>query len=129
MAWFLALQGPPNKSGQSPTYELHESADIEQIAREMSDSAAADRAVAVPAVFHNRRQKVTLYVRPAAWGAWAFYEMTEEERREMMAANPVVNALAQAQAQKQQQQPRTQQQQQQPRPQQPPGPSTLPRLS
>jgi hypothetical protein len=123
MAWFLALQGPPNKAGQSPTYELHESADIDQIAREMSDSAAADRAVAVPAVFHNRRQKVTLYVRPAAWGAWAFYQMTEDERREMMAANPLVNAIAQAQAAKQQQ-PTTAQQRQQP-----PGPSTLPRLS
>jgi hypothetical protein len=120
MAWFLALQGPPNKAGQSPTYELHESADIEQITQEMGDSAAADRAVAIPVVFHNRRQQVTLYVRPAAWGAWAFYQMTEDERREMMAANPVINALAQAQAAKQQQARA---------PQQPAGPSTLPRLS
>lgn len=117
MAWFLALQGPPSKVGPSPTYELQESADIEQITQEMANSAATDRAVAIPAVFHSGRQKVTLYVRPAAWGAWAFYQMTEEERREMMAANPLISAIAQAQAA-----------QQQPRPQQPGGPSLIPRL-
>jgi hypothetical protein len=117
MAWFLALQGPPNRMGQSLTYELHESANIHQIEQEMSSSATIDRAVAIPAVFQNRRQ-VTLYVRPAAWGAWAFYELTEEERRELAAAN--INALAQAA--KQQQAKKTA------GPQGPPGPSVLPRL-
>ena len=124
MAWFLALQGPPNKLGQSPTYELHESADVDRIAEEMASSAVEDRTVAMPAVFQNGRQRVTVYVRPAAWGAWAFYQMTEDERREMMAANPLVNAIAQAQATKQQPPPRPAS-----GPQQPPGPSTLPRLS
>jgi hypothetical protein len=85
MAWFLALQGPPNRIGQSLTYELHESANIHQIEQEMSSSATIDRAVPIPVVFQNRRQ-VTLYVRPAAWGVWAFYEMTEEERRAVAAA-------------------------------------------
>jgi hypothetical protein len=117
MAWFLALQGPPNRMGQSLTYELHESANIHQIEQEMSSSATIDRAVAIPAVFSNRRQ-VTLYVRPAAWGAWAFYELTEEERRELAAAN--INALAQAAKQ--------QQAKKAPGPQGPPGPSVLPRL-
>lgn len=133
MAWFLALNASPTKGGQSPTYELQESADIERITEEMASYAAADRAVAVPAVFNNGRQKVTLYVRPAAWGAWAIYELSEEERRELMAANPLVNALAQARAAKQQQ-PQSQQQQQQQqmfappaRPQQS-GPSVIPRL-
>jgi hypothetical protein len=120
MAWFLALQGPPNRMGPSLTYELHESANVHQIEQEMTSSATIDRAVPIPAVFPNRRQ-VTLYVRPAAWGVWAFYELTDEERREMAAANPVINALAQ-QAAKQQQAKK------QKAPQGPPGPSVLPRL-
>jgi hypothetical protein len=32
---------------------------------------------------------------------WAFYEMSDEERRQMLAANPLVNALAQAARQQQ----------------------------
>jgi hypothetical protein len=100
MAWFLALQGPPNKVGQSLMYELHESADRQEIAQEMMTAATIDRVVAIPAVFQKGRN-VTLYVRPAAWGAWAFYEMSEEERREMMAANPLINAIAQAAKQQQ----------------------------
>lgn len=130
MAWFLALNATPTKGGQSPTYELQESADIERITQELASFAANDRAVAVPAVFNNGRQQVTLYVRPAAWGAWAIYELSEEERREMMAASPLINAIAQARA--------AQQQQQQPQsappmfaaPQQPQqgGPSVIPRL-
>lgn len=123
MAWFLALNASPIKGGQSPTYELQESADIERITEEMASFAAADRAVAVPAVFNNGRQQVTLYVRPAAWGAWAIYELSEEERRELMAASPLVNALAQARAAKQQQP----QQQTFGSPQQT-GPSVIPRL-
>jgi hypothetical protein len=130
MAWFLALNATPTKGGPSPTYELQESADIERITEEMATYAAADRAVAVPAVFNNGRQQVTLYVRPAAWGAWAIYELSEEERRELMAASPLVNAIAQARAAKQQQ--GTQQQQQQmfapPAQPQQSGPSVIPRL-
>ncbi len=118
MAWFLALQGPPSKIGQSPTYELHESADIERITEEMANSVADDRVVAIPAVFANNRRQVTVYVRPASWGAWAFYQMTEEERRELIASNPLITALAQAQAGKQQGAPR--------RPAT--GPSVIPRL-
>lgn len=132
MAWFLALNATPTKGGQSPTYELQESADIERITEEMATFAAADRAVAVPAVFNNGRQQVTLYVRPAAWGAWAIYELSEEERRELMAASPLVNAIAQARAAKQQQGTQQQQQQQQmfapPAQAQQSGPSVIPRL-
>lgn len=96
MAWFLAMQGPPTKLGQSLVYELQESADRERLAEEMVSSATLDRAVAVPCVFGAQRQHVNVYVRPAAWGVWAFYELSEEERRQMMAGNPLVNALAQA---------------------------------
>ena len=39
---------------------------------------------------------MTLYIRPAAWGLWSFYELSEEDRREMAKNNQVVNALAQA---------------------------------
>lgn len=115
MAWFLALQGPPNRIGQSLSYELQESANIHQIEQEMSSSATIDRAVAIPVLFHNRRE-VTLYVRPAAWGAWAFYEMSDQERRELAAAS--VNAIAQAAKQKQA---KNKQQASQ-------GPSVIPRL-
>lgn len=131
MAWFLALNATPTKGGQSPTYELQESADIKRITEEMATYAAADRAVAVPAVFNNGRQQVTLYVRPAAWGAWAIYELSEEERRELMAASPLVNAIAQARAAKQQQGTQQQQQQQMfapPAQPQQSGPSVIPRL-
>ncbi|MGH3969249.1 MAG: hypothetical protein ACRDTV_14325 [Mycobacterium sp.] len=116
MPWFLALQGPPKGMGQSLTYELHESANVHQIEQEMLSSATIDRAVPIPVMFQNRRQ-VTLYVRPAAWGLWAFYELTEEERRELAAANPVINALAQAAKQQQSKKQKG-----------PQGPSVLPRL-
>jgi hypothetical protein len=101
MAWFLAMQGPPSKLGQSLIYELAESADRTKLAEEMSSAATLDRVVPVPALFGGQRQEVTLYVRPAAWGVWAFYELSEEDRRQMLAANPLVNALAQAAKQQQ----------------------------
>ncbi|MEB3034897.1 hypothetical protein [[Mycobacterium] nativiensis] len=130
MAWFLALNATPTKGGQSPTYELQDSADIQRITEEMASFAVTDRAVAIPAVFNNGRQQVTLYVRPAAWGAWAIYELSEEERREMMAASPLINAIAQARAaQQQQQQPQSQQSMfAAPAQPQQTGPSVIPRL-
>ena len=102
MARFLALQGPPKAGGQSLIYELDQSADRDKLAEEMASAAVLDRVVPVPAVFQQtQRRTVTLYVRPAAWGVWAFYEMSDEERRQMIAANPLVNALAQAARQQQ----------------------------
>ncbi len=59
-------------------------------------SATLDRVVAVPAVLAQNprhRQKVTLYVRPAAWGMWTFYQQSDEDRRELMEQ---FNAMAQA---------------------------------
>lgn len=108
MAWYLALQGSPAKGGQAQVYELQETADREQLAQELLSAATLDRVVAVPAIIQNNRQRVTLYVRPAAWGAWVFYQMSEQERREMMAAasaNPLLNALSQAAKQQQAQNP------------------------
>lgn len=107
MAWFLALQGPPSNLGQSLVYELQESAERDKLAEEMVSSATLNRAVAVPVVFGTGRQNVTLYVRPAAWAVWAFYELSEEERRQMLSGNPLVNALAQAAAKQAGSQPRT----------------------
>ena len=55
--------------------------------------------MAVPAVLSankRRHQKMTVYVRPAAWGVWSFYELSDEDRREMAKNNQMVNALAQA---------------------------------
>lgn len=68
MAWFLAMQGPPSKLGQSLMYELAESADRQKLAEEMSSAATLDRVVPVPAVFGANRQEVTLYVRPPPGG-------------------------------------------------------------
>jgi hypothetical protein len=99
MPWFLALQGPSHTPHQSLVYELQDGVDTEKIAQELVSSATLDRVVAVPAVLSvnkRRRQKVTIYIRPAAWGLWSFYELSDEERREMAKNNPVVNALAQA---------------------------------
>ena len=99
MAWFLALQGPAHTPHQSLVYELQDGVDVEKISQELVSSATLDRVVPIPAVLSQnkrRHQKVTLYIRPAAWGLWSFYELSEEDRREMLKNNQVVNALAQA---------------------------------
>src|SRR5580698_5226384 len=99
MAWFMALQGPHHTTHQSTVYELQDGVDVDKIAQELVSSATLDRVVAVPAVLSankRRHQKMTVYVRPAAWGVWSFYELSDEDRREMAKNNPVVNALAQA---------------------------------
>ena len=69
MAWYLALQGAAHMAHQSSVYELQDWVDVEKIAEELVESATLDRVVTVPAVLApnpRRRQKVTLYVRPAA---------------------------------------------------------------
>ena len=98
MAWFLALQGPSHTPHQSLVYELQDAVDVDKISQELVSSATLDRVVPIPAVLSQnkrRHQKVTLYVRPAAWGLWAFYELSDEDRRQMLKDNPVINALAQ----------------------------------
>jgi hypothetical protein len=87
MAWYLALQGSSHMAQQSSVYELQDGADVNTIAQELVSSATLDRVVPVPAVLApnpRRRQKVTLYVRPAAWGMWTFYEQSEEDRRQLV---------------------------------------------
>lgn len=100
MAWFLAMEGPANKA---VLYQLQESVDVDKVAEEMVSSATIDRAVAIPAVLqNNNQQRVTVYVRPAAWGVWTFYQLTEDERKALAtASNPLVEALAQAARQQQ----------------------------
>ncbi|MDH6194866.1 hypothetical protein M2272_001495 [Mycobacterium frederiksbergense] len=101
MAWFLAMEGPANKA---VLYQLQESVNVQQLAEEMASAATLDRAVPVPSVLQNNKQQVTVYVRPAAWGVWTFYQLTDEERNALAAAaNPLVEALAQAARQQQQQ--------------------------
>ena len=110
MTWFLALQGTAHMTNQPSVYELQDSVDMDQIAQEMVSSATLDRVVLVPIVVSQntrRQQKVTLYVRPAAWGLWTFYQLSEEDRRQLAQENPLLNALnqaAQQQAQAAQQQ-------------------------
>ncbi len=99
MAWFLALQGPSQTPHQSLVYELQDAVDVDKIAQELVSSATLDRVVPIPAVLSQnkrRHQKVTLFVRPAAWGLWAFYELSDEDRRQLLKDSPVINALAQA---------------------------------
>jgi hypothetical protein len=98
MTWFLALQGTPHMTNQPSVYELQDSADVDKIAQELVSSATLDRAVPIPAVLQQNaggKQSVTLYVRPAAWGMWVFYQLSEEERRQSVAENPLLNALSQ----------------------------------
>jgi hypothetical protein len=99
MAWFLALQGPSHTPHQSLVYELQDGADVEKLSQELVSAASLDRVVSVPAVLSQnkrRHQKVLIYIRPAAWGLWAFYELSDEDRKQMLKDNQVVNALAQA---------------------------------
>jgi hypothetical protein len=52
-------------------YELQHAMDVDKITQELASSATLDRVVPIPAVLSQnkrRHQKVTLYVRPAAWG-------------------------------------------------------------
>jgi hypothetical protein len=100
MAWYMALQGPQHTPHQSMVYELQDGVDVDKIAQEMVSSATLDRVVAIPAVLtanKRRHQKVMIYVRPSAWGLWSFYELSEEDRREMAKNNPMIQALAAAQ--------------------------------
>jgi hypothetical protein len=99
MAWFLALQGPAHMAHQSSVYELQDSVDVEKLAQELVSSATLDRVVPIPAMLAQnprRQQKVTLYVRPAAWGMWTFYQLSDEDRRQLAKENPLLNALSQA---------------------------------
>ena len=100
MAWFLALQGPAQPSHQSSVYELQDSTDVDRLAQELVSAVTLDRVVPIPAMLPQttrKRQKVTLYVRPAAWGMWTFYELTDEDRRQLMKDNPLLNAIQQHQ--------------------------------
>ena len=96
MAWYLALQGSTHMTTQSSVYELQDGVDVDNLAQELVSSATLDRVVAVPAVLAQnprQRQQVTLYVRPAAWGMWTFYQQSEEDRRQLVEQ---FNAMAQA---------------------------------
>jgi len=98
MTWFLALQGAGQMTNQPSVYELQDSVDVESISQELVSSATLDRAVPIPVVLQqsNRGQQyVTLYVRPAAWGVWMFYQLSAEDRRQLAAQNPLLNALSQ----------------------------------
>ena len=100
MAWFLALQGPAQPSHQASVYELQDTTDVDKLAAELASAVTLDRVVAIPAMLPQntrKRQKVTLYVRPAAWGMWTFYELSEEDRRQLMKDNPLVQAIQQHQ--------------------------------
>ena len=98
MTWFLALQGTAHMTHQPSVYELQDSVDVERITQELVSSATLDRVVPIPAVLqqnNNGRQNVTLYVRPAAWGVWTFYQLSAEEQRQQLAQNPLLSALSQ----------------------------------
>ncbi|CAA0130800.1 Uncharacterised protein [Mycolicibacterium vanbaalenii] len=100
MAWYLALQGPAVPSHQSSVYELQDGTDVDKLAQEFVSAVTLDRVVPIPAMLPQgprKRQKVTLYVRPAAWGMWTFYELSDEDRRQLMKDNPLINAIQQHQ--------------------------------
>lgn len=100
MAWFLALQGPAQPSHQASVYELQDTTDVDKLAQELASAVTLDRVVAIPAMLPQntrKRQKVTLYVRPAAWGMWTFYELSEEDKRQLIKENPLVQAIQQHQ--------------------------------
>jgi hypothetical protein len=101
MAWYLALQGAAHMAHQSSVYQLQDSADVEKIAQELITSATLDRVVPIPAVLvqnPRRHQRVTLYVRPAAWGMWTFYQQSEEDRRQLAEHLSAISQAAQQRA-------------------------------
>lgn len=58
-------------SHQASVYELQDSTDIDQLAQDLVSAVSLDRVVPIPAMLPQntrKRQKVTLYVRPSAWG-------------------------------------------------------------
>jgi hypothetical protein len=62
----------------------------------MVSSATLDRVVPISVVLpqNNRRhQMVTLYVRAAAWALWTFHQLSDEDRRELLKQNQLLNAL------------------------------------
>ena len=104
MAWFLALQSAATTNHQSPVYELADSVDVKQVAEELASAAVLDRVVPITALLpqnSRQRQLVTLYVRPAAWGVWTFYQLSEEDRLDLARENPMLHMLAQAAEQQQ----------------------------
>ena len=99
MTWYLALQGTSHMTHQPSVYELQESADVDKVAQELVSSATLDRVVPIPAVLQQANQalqNVTIYVRPAAWAVWTFYQLTPEEKRQLLTQNPLLSALSQA---------------------------------
>lgn len=99
MPWFIALHSTATMTNQPSVYELQDSVDVEKIEQELVSSATLDRVVPIPAAVQQStgvKQAVTLYVRPAAWGMWMFYQLSEEEQRQAVAQNPLLNALSQA---------------------------------
>ena len=104
MSWFLALQSAATTNHQSPVYELADSVDVNQVAEELASAAVLDRVVPITALLpqnSRQRQLVTLYVRPAAWGVWTFYQLSEEDRLDLARENPMLHMLAQAAQQQQ----------------------------
>lgn len=99
MAWFLALQSAATTNHQSPVYELADTADVHKIADDLASAAVTDRPVPIPAVLpqnSRQRQVVTLYIRPAAWGLWTFYQLSEEDRSDLAREHSMLQAFAQA---------------------------------
>jgi hypothetical protein len=101
MAWFLALQGPTYRTNESTVYQLADSANVERLRRQLLEEAAIGGVVSVPAVFGNQLRPVTVYIRPVAWGLWTFYELSDDERKELPTGNAFLDALTQAMRQQQ----------------------------
>ena len=101
MAWYIALQGASHMQHQTSAYELQDVADVAALEKELISAVTLDRVVSVPAMLPQngrKHQKVTLYVRPAAWALWTFYQLTDEDKRQLARENPLLNALQAAQA-------------------------------
>jgi len=101
MPWFLALQGPTHRTNESTVYQLADSTNVQRLRQQLLEEAAMGGVVSVPAVFGTHLKPVTLYVRPNAWGLWMFYELSEEERKELPSGNAILDALSQAMRQQQ----------------------------
>ena len=75
---------------------------MENIAEELTSAGRSTELfpfLSVLRQMNRRQQRVKLYVRPAAWAVWTFYELSEEDKRQLIKENPFLNAVAHAQQQ------------------------------
>ena len=80
--------------------QLHPSADVQQLEKQLREGLPIDAVVNIPVVLPTQIESTTLYVRPKACAMWMFAELTDEEIQAMPTGNWVADLARLAQQQK-----------------------------